>query len=469
MSKPWTPRDYQLEALTFALANRNAGLMLDPGLGKTSTYLAQTDELIRRREIHRTLVCAPLRVAQVVWPAEVEKWDDFKHLKIADLTQRTDEERTELLESNYDIYVINPESLHKVINPKQLTGKAAQFLENPWRIDHFIADESTRFADPSTKRFKALKPALGHYSYRNIATGTPAPNGVHQLFGQCYVLDQGQALGEYITHFRQNYMRPHPHLQYVYEMLPGAAIKVYQKVAHLLLRMKAKDYLEMPELIHNEIRITLPPKVRVQYDEFERDFLIKVLDKTVPAFNRASLAVKCRQVANGFIYDPETRYSLPIHDAKLDALGDLLEQMQERPLLVMYEFIADGERIKARFPFAVNITGARDINDVVKRFNKGEIPLLIGHPRSAGHGLNLQEACHDICWYGVTWDLELWLQAIARIWRQGQANSVVTNHIILADDTADDGVIAGLTRKEAVQEDVDQALIRYAKAKLGYN
>lgn len=469
MSVPWNPRDYQLQALEFALANRYAGLMLDPGLGKTSTYLAQIDTLRLRGDIKRTLVCAPLRVAKTVWPVEAQKWTDFNHIKVCDLTEMYDTEREELLKKDYDVYVINPESLHKIINPQQVTGRAGELLGNPWGIDHFIADESTRFADTSTKRFKSLKPVLHNYAYRNIATGTPAPNGVHQLFGQCYVLDQGRALGEYITHFRQNYMRPHPHLQYVYEMLPGAANRVYEKIAHLLLRMKAKDHLEMPELIHNQIRIKLPPKIRKQYDEFERDFLIKVLDKTVPAFNRASLAIKCRQVSNGFIYYPETKEALHIHDEKLNALGDLLEQMQERPLLVMYEFIADGERIKERFPFAVNITGTRDIERVVRDFNQGKIPLLIGHPRSAGHGLNLQEACHDICWYGVTWDLELWLQAIARVWRQGQPNPVVTNHVILADDTTDDGVIAGLTRKEATQDNVDQALIIYAKRKLGYN
>lgn len=439
--------------------------MLDPGLGKTSTYLAQIDTLIQRKEIKRTLVCAPLRVAKTVWPFEAKKWDDFKHLKIAVLCELGDHQREELLRGNYDIFVINPESLYKVVNPNQTTGRQGQFVENHWKFDHFIADESTRFADPSTKRFKALKPLLSHYQYRNIATGTPAPNGVHQLFGQCYLLDQGQALGEYITHFRQLYMMPDEHIQYSYRMLPGAAERIYDKIAHMLLRMKAKDHLAMPELITNQILVRLPPKIQKQYDEFERDFLIKVLDETIPAFNRASLGIKCRQVANGFIYSPETREALPIHDEKLDALAELIEEMQERPLLVMYEFIADGERIMKRFPFAVNITGTKNIEKVVNDFNAGKIPVLIGHPRSAGHGLNLQEACSDICWYGVTWDLELWLQAIARVWRQGQRSPTVTNHIIMAENTTDAGVIKGLTMKEATQDRVDSALITYAREK----
>lgn len=412
-------------------------------------------------------MCAPLRVAKTVWPVEALKWTDFNHLKVADLTEKTDAQRTELLRGNYDVFVINPESLYKVINPEQITGVKGSLVPNKWGFDHFIADESTRFADPSTKRFKALKPLLPNYAFRNIATGTPAPNGVHQLFGQCYLLDLGESLGEYITHFRQRYMAPDPYVAFVYNMIPGSEEKVYSKVAHMLLRMKAKDHLEMPELINNEIRINLSPAVQKKYDDFERDFLIQVLDETIPAFNRASLGVKCRQVANGFIYSPETREALPIHDEKLEALAQLIEEMQERPLLVMYEFIADGVNISRRFPFAINLTGVRDALATVRDFNAGRIPLLIAHPRSAGHGLNLQEKCHDICWYGVTWDLELWLQAIARVWRQGQLAPTVTNHVIIANNTMDDVVLEGLSRKEATQDMVDQAIIEYARMKSG--
>lgn len=443
--------------------------MLDPGLGKTSTYLAQIDTLRQRKEIKRTLVCAPLRVAKTVWPVEAKKWTDFNHLKVCDLTEKTDTQREELLNGNYDIFVINPESLYKVINPNQLTGRQGELVPNRWGFDHFIADESTRFADSSTKRFKALKSVLHHYQYRNIATGTPAPNGLHQLFGQCYLLDMGDSLGSYITHFRQSYMEANPYVMFSYSMRPGSDRIIYDKIAHLLLRMKAKDHLEMPDLITNEIRLNLPPAIQKKYDDFERDFLIQVLDETIPAFNRASLGVKCRQVSNGFIYHPDTREALPIHNEKIDALGQLLEEMQGRPLLVMYEFIADGVRIQERFPFAINITGSKNVEETIRDFNAGKIPLLIAHPRSAGHGLNLQERCSDICWFGVTWDLELWLQAIARVWRQGQPSPTVTNHIILCNNTTDDGVIAGLTRKDAVQNTVDQALISYARVKLGYN
>lgn len=442
--------------------------MLDPGLGKTSTFLALISILKERKEIRRALVVAPMRVAKTVWPFEAQKWSDFNHLKVADLTERTDAQREELLRGNYDIYVINPESLYKVINPTQAKGVEGRDVPNTWGFDLFLADESTRFADAQTKRFKALKSVLHHFEYRNIATGTPTPNGLHQLFGQCYILDFGAALGEYITHFRQMYMHPHPYVQYAYEMNPGADQRIYDRVGDLLLRMKAKDHLEMPELIHNVIHVALPPTVREKYSKFEKDFLIEVLDETVPAFNRASLGTKCRQIANGFVYSQETKgIALPIHNEKLEALGELIEEMQGRPLLVMYEFIADGKRIAERFPQAVNVTGTRDIESVVRDFNAGKIPLLIGHPRSAGHGLNLQASCSDICWYGVTWDLELWIQAIARIWRQGQPSTTVRNHIIVATDTTDEAVLQGLTLKEASQDRVDQAIISYAKARVG--
>lgn len=468
MSIPWTPRSYQLESLEFLLSRQHAGLLLDPGLGKTSTYLAYISTLMSRGQVKRTLVVAPMRVAKTVWPFEAQKWADFAHLRVADLTERTDQQREELLRREYDIYVINPESLHKILNPNQLTGIQSSDVGNRWNFDLFIADESTRFADASTKRFKALKPCLDFFEFRNIATGTPVPNGLHQLFGQCYLLDQGASLGCYITHFRQMYMRPHPYIQYSYEMNPGAEALILEKISHLLLRMRAIDKLEMPELIHNRIYVDLPTPVKKQYDEFERDFLIKVQDETIPAFNRASLGIKCRQIANGFIYSQEVKGEQKwLHDQKLEALAGLLEELQGRPLLLMYEFIADGQRIMERFPQAINITGSKDIEKVVRDFNAGTIPLLIGHPKSAGHGLNLQEACSDICWFGVVWDLELWIQAIARVWRQGQPSAIVKNHIIAARDTTDDVVLEGLTTKEGRSDRVDQVLINYAKRKVG--
>lgn len=450
--------------------------MLDPGLGKTSTFLAFISLLLERKEIQRVLVVAPMRVAQTVWPVEAKKWKDFNHLRVCDLTEREYPQMVELLKMKFEIYVINPESLWKVTNPKKLTGMEARYMDNPWGFDMILADESTRFADTQTQRFKMIEPMFRHFNYRNIATGTPSPNSLEQLFGQCYFLDDGVALGQYITHFRQMYMAPDPYVRNVWRPLPNSKERIFDRIKDLLIRMRAKDKLVMPELITNRIAVELSPPVRKQYDEFERDFLIKVLDITIPAFNRASLGVKCRQISNGFIYyqppgedgqKKPPQQTIPIHNEKLEALENLVQEMQGRPLLVMYEFTADGQRIQERFPQAINVTGSKDIGKVVRDFNAGKIPMLLGHPRSAGHGLNLQEACSDICWFGVNWDLELWLQAIARVWRQGQESPTVTNHVIVAQDTTDDVVLSGLAAKDATQSDVDQALVDYANRKLG--
>jgi hypothetical protein len=240
-------------------------------------------------------------------------------------------------------------------------------------------------------------------------------------------------------------------------MAPGSEDQIYDKIKSKLLRMMAVDHLEMPELINNYIEIVLPPTVQKQYKELERDFLIKVNDETVAVFNTAALGVKLRQVSNGFIYD-EDHKAIHIHDEKLEALAELVDEMQGRPLLLCYEFIEDAARIMERFPYAVNISGAKDALTVVRRFNEGKIPLLIGHPKSMGHGLNLQEVCKDICWYGITWDLELYQQAIARVWRQGQPSPVVSCHHIVAANTKDVDVVKTLEKKDVDQNRLNLAL-----------
>ena len=436
--------------------------MLDPGLGKTSTTLAMISLLLEQKQIKRVLVVAPLRVAKNVWTSEAAKWEDFNRLKVCDLTEKDDTTRDALLKRGYDIYTINPESLYKVLNPGKVTTALHGAVENKWGFDMLVIDESTRFADPSTQRFKYLKPLLKYFKRRVILTGTPAPNGLEGLFGQVYILDFGAALGEYITHFRQMYMSPHPRVAYAYLMNPGAAEHIYKRVGDVLLRMRAKDHLEMPELIFNQIYVDLPKEAMDQYKILERDFILALKTEKVKALSAASLGIKLRQMSNGFLYSQETPGKAHvIHDAKLDALEDLVESMQGRPLLVMYEFIEDARRIAEKFPKAVMISGAKDINKIIQDFNAGKISMLVGHPRSAGHGLNLQGACSDICWFGVTWDLELWLQAIARVWRQGQEEDFVKVHVIMSRGTNDHIVIQGLTDKDAEQGNLDQALIDY--------
>jgi SNF2 family DNA or RNA helicase len=424
--------------------------MLDPGLGKTSAALAVVDLRKQRGEVKRALVVAPLRVAKAVWPVEAEKWQDFRHLKVVHLCEMTDEQRTQQLKrSDVDVFVINPESLAKL-----LTAKA--FALGRW--DMLIVDESTKFKNSQAQRFKALKPLLSKFKYRIIMTGTPAPNGLADLFGQMYICDEGRSLGRYVTHFRQRYMHQ-DYTGFNWVLNPGAEDMIYDAVKPTLMRLMAKDHLDMPELIYNYVEVTLPENVLKQYKRLEIDFLVRLSEETIVAFNSAALGVKCRQLANGFMYSQEEEGKAHrIHAEKLDALEELIEEMQGRPLLVCYEFIEDGRAIMERFPQAVNISQARDTLSVVKRFNDGKIPVLIGHPASMGHGLNLQESCSTICWYGITWDLELYQQAIARVWRQGQSSDRVVVHHILARNTLDQVVVQRLASKDATQSRLNQAL-----------
>ena len=454
-ARTWGPRSYQLEALEFALTRTGCGLMLDPGLGKTSTILAYILMRLEQGEISRGLVVAPLRVAKTVWPAEARKWADFNKLKVIHLCEMTQQERREHLKRDYDVFVINPESLIKVLQILMELG------DDYWP-ELLIIDESTKFKDTQTQRFKALKSHLARFDHRIVLTGTPAPNGVADLFGQMYVVDLGKRLGRYITHFRQRFMTP-SYDGYSYELLPGAADKIYALVNDVLLRQKAKDNLPMPELINNYIEVELPPEARKHYRDVEKDFLTRLVDETVVAFNAASAGGKCRQISNGFVYSSEEQGKwTALHSEKLDALEELVEEMQGRPLLVFYEFIADKEMIKQRFPQALDINDGKVENNIV-RFNEGKIPLLLAHPASAGHGLNMQEACSTICWYGVTWNLEYYQQANARVWRQGQPSPQVVIHHIVTKDTLDQRVIATLEAKDRVQERLSQALIAYAK------
>lgn len=446
-AQPWHPRPYQEVSLEWLIEKPHSGLLLDPGLGKTSTALAAIQVLQESEHVNHVLVVAPLRVAKTVWPVEAQKWLDFQGMTVCCLCELEQNERVDLLRKKYDIYVINPESLQRVLEL------------DPWKylqLDMLVIDESTKFKDSQTMRFKALKKHLHKFKRRVILTGTPAPNGLADLFGQMYVCDMGDSLGKYITHFRQRYMYQ-SHDGFTWMIAPGADEEIYDRVKGKLLRMMAKDHLEMPELLPNPIRIQLAPKVYARYKELERDFLIKVNEQTVAVFNTAALGVKLRQVANGFIYD-ENKVAIPLHDQKIEALKELVEEMQGRPLLLCYEFIEDARAIKKAFPDSINIGEVKNTLQVVKAFNEGKIPILAGHPKSMGHGLNLQEICKDICWYGITWDLELYQQAIARIWRQGQMAPVVSVHLIVAEGTKDDDVIAALAVKDATQNRLNDAI-----------
>lgn len=441
----WHPHRYQIDALKFLLQHSNAGLFLDPGMGKTSISLALITHLRASEQVKRVLIIAPIRPMYKVWPDELKKWNDFKHLSYTIL--HGPEKDKKILETS-DIYLINPEGL-KWLEP---------MLED-LKVDMLIVDESTKFKDSSTARFKLLKPFLRKFKRRIILTGEPAPNGYLDLFGQVYVMDQGASLGRYITHYRNQFFYPSGYGGYSWTLRAGADIEIQERIKPYVMRLGAEEHLDMSELLINDIYVDLPEKARKVYKQFEDDFLAQVGDQTIISLSAAAVGIKCRQVANGGVYD-ETGEHHQIHDEKTVALADLVEQLQGQPLLCFYEFQHDLERIKRVFPNAPTLTGLSGpkLDRVISDFNAGSIPLLLGHPASAGHGLNLQQSCHNVCFYGLTWDLDLYHQSYKRVWRQGQSSNRVILHRILADDTLDARVAKVLREKALTQGKLLEAL-----------
>lgn len=466
MSQLWIPDDDQIEALNWALSHQHCGLILDPGFGKTSVTLAAISELIHAQEVHRVIVVAPMRVAQTTWPNEVEKWSDFEHLNVYDLCEWDEANRTRILrDKSIQIVTINPESLEKIILHPEF---------KKFGFDMLVVDESTKFKDSQTRRFKKLKPLLHHFKRRIILTGTMVPNGLQDLFGQVYLLDQGKRLGEYITHFRQRYMFQIPGKPFEYFMNPLAAVQIYDRVKDILIRKSwAERPGELPELKKSFIEVAYPEKHRSQYRQMESEYIAKVEDQTIIAGNAAVAGIKLRQFANGFAYrtEPDVEKSLAtgkpqflrhvdyIHDEKVQALVELVAEMQGRPLLVAYEFEEDARRILEAIPSAVDLGKCPNLKAVMYDFNKGTIPVAIGHPASIGHGLNLQEACQTICFYNPIWNLEHYIQFIARVWRRGSPFPYVMVHHIVCAGTRDMKVADALKAKEVVQEDFDAALL----------
>lgn len=375
-----------------------------------------------------------------VWPDEIEKWAEFSGLTYAILHGNIKEHN---LGSTADIYLINPEGLLWLAGKDKLP-----------EFDCVIIDESTKFKDSTTKRFRILKKILPTIARRWILTGTPVPNGISDLFGQIYVLDQGRALGRYITHFRNEYFVRSGYNMYEWKPRVGAFEDIVEKISPLILQLSASDYLEMPERVSIPIIVELPPAAMERYKAIEDDFLSISESGNIIASNAAVAGIKCRQVANGAVYD-ENRNVIPIHDSKLEALESLLEELSGQPTLVMYEFQHDADRIMGRLgqlPIFSSGLPPGKLDALIDDFNKGSIPTLLGHPASMGHGLNLQQSCHHIVWFGIPWNLEHYDQAIARIYRQGQSAKTVFVYHIVAKDTLDERVLRVLSAKDRSQQ-----------------
>lgn len=444
-----------------------AGLLLRPGLGKTTVSYAAIKILLDKKLIRKSLVIAPLRVAYNVWPKQKDDWAEFKDLRVVVLHGGRKEES---LREEADIYVINPEGLEWLFRPvfevkkdskgNLVTNKKKIISIDDSRIKDFdvlLVDESTKFKAYDSQRFNLLKNVLKYFKRRYILTGTITPNGLLDLFGQIYILDQGAALGRFITHYRQKWFYPGGYGGYQWSPQRNAKEEISAKIAPLVIQIDHKDHLVMPKLMPpNDIFVDLTKKVMDQYRSMAKKLKAEFDDGTIVAKNAAVASGKCRQIANGGIYtNAEGTEFEVLHEEKLGALGDLLEELSGEPVLIAYQFQFDRALIEARFGIPTIGRGdpKRD-SSIMEQFRRGQIPAVMGHPETISLGLDgLQDSCSNICWYGVPWNLLHYLQTIDRIWRQGSRADSVSIHRLLARGTIDERVVEILDDKDATQSD----------------
>ncbi|MBN1070481.1 ATP-dependent helicase [Clostridium botulinum] len=436
--KPW---NYQQYAINHILDHQASGLFLDMGMGKTVSSLTAIDNLLFLGDTDKVLVIAPKRVAEDTWSTEVDKWDHLKELRIS-IILGTPKQRSEAVKKDADIYVTSRDNVKWLVDNYFKT----------WKWDTCIIDELSSFKSSKSQRFRALKKVRPYFKRIIGLTGTPAPNSLIDLWPQVYLLDGGERLGKTITGYRERYFTPGDRNQFVvfnYNLKDGAEDAIHNKISDICVSMKAKDYLDLPERIDNKIYIDLPKKVKDQYRELEKELIIQLEDEDISASNSAVLTGKLLQMCNGAIYS-EDKEVVEVHDEKLNALMDIIEAANGKPVLVFYSFKHDLMRIQ-EFLKKNKLKGQELVgSEYVKKWNNGEIPILLLHPASAGHGLNLQYGGNIVVWFGLTWSLELYQQANARLHRQGQKETVIIHHII-SRNTVDEDVIKALTNKEVNQ------------------
>lgn len=440
----YKPYKYQEHAFQHMLDNPYSGVFMDMGLGKTVVSLTYLNRLIyQEAEYRRALIVGPKRVIKKVWPDEIHKWDHLKHLKYS-IVWGSEKERIAALRKDSDIYLINRENI-----PWLCTLFQSKF---PFPI--VILDESSSFKSHKSQRFRAIKLARPYIDRLTLLSGTPAPNSLLDLWSQIYLLDEGERLEKNISGFRERYFaQKNPGQLYSgYRIRKDAADAIHDRISDICISMKTEDYLDLPELIVNDIHLDLDDNVQELYDKFEEENIISLANQEITAVNAAALSNKLLQFSNGALYHPDKSYSV-IHDIKLDALEEIVEESIGKPILLFYTYKHDEERIRKRFPFARKLNTNQDIED----WNNGKIPLLIAHPASASHGLNLQQGGHIIVWFGLTWSLELYAQAIKRLHRQGQLHTVII-HRLIADNTMDIDVVRALEHKMAGQDALMEAI-----------
>lgn len=466
----WVPRSFQKEGIKLAVGQACAGMLLPPGAGKTSIMYMVIVILIKMGFIKRTLVICPIRPMYRVWPKQKDKFAEFMHLRVRVLHGPDKDEA--LMDDDADIYVINPEGLdwlmaaHEVTNARGKSTKVADKVRLKWLAERFqmlVVDESTKFKNSQSGRFKILKALIPKMKRRYILTGTPTPSGLLDLFGQVYILDEGASLGSYITHYRTNFFYPSGFGGFDWTPQPDADRRIAEKIAPLVFRKDLKDAkIDLPELVFNDIWVDLPPAVMREYIRMENDLVIKIsadIDDDIVAANAAVASGKCRQIANGCLIDTATGKWKYLHDAKLQALEDLLEELQGEPLLITYEFKPDAERISATKAMGQSIPNissgnARKDDANIGAFSEGKLAAAQGNPQSIALGIDgLQDSCCNIAMFGCTWKLQDYLQVIDRIRRQGSKSKRVWVHRILARGTLDERMLSVLDDREAKQDD----------------
>lgn len=444
----FVPHDYQKYAVEYIKSHPVTALFLDMGLGKTVTTLTAIRDLMYDTfEVQRVMVIAPLRVARDTWPGEIKKWDHLKELTCSVVVGSV-AERKRALQQDADIYIVNRENLVWLYENCRLD------------FDMVVLDELSSFKNAQSKRFKAMKAMRPKVKRIVGLTGTPSGNGLMDLWAEFRLLDMGERLGRYISQYRNLYFKPDKRngmVVFSYKPLPGAEEAIYHQIADITVSMKANDYLKMPELVSVTKEVTLSEKEQKRYDELKKSLVLDLPDGEVTAANAASLTMKLSQIANGAIYTDD-KDVVKIHDRKLDALEDLVESANGRPVLVAYWFKHDKNRIQKRMQ-ARELKEPQDFTD----WNAGKIPVALIHPASAGHGLNLQQGGSILIWFGLTWSLELYQQTNARLWRQGQKSRTVIVQHIVARDTIDERILKVLEHKDGTQA----ALIDAVKADLG--
>ena len=434
----YKPHDYQKFAVDFIETHPEAAVLLECGLGKTSiTLTALNDMMFDRFEVHKVLIIAPIRVCRNSWAAEIEKWDHLKGMTYS-LVLGSRDQRLAALRQKAELSIITRENVQWLIESSGM----------PFDFDMVVIDELSSFKNHQSKRFKALRKVRPFVKRIVGLTGTPCSNGLMDLWAEFRLLDMGQRLGRFITQYRNTFFLPdkrNGQIIYSYKPMPGAEDAIYGQISDITISMKSTDHLKMPELVSTRYEVYLSDAEADRYEELKQALILQLPDGEVTAANAAALTGKLAQLANGAIY-ADTGDTIEFHDRKLDALEDIIESANGKPILVAYWFRHDLQRIKKRFDVR-ELKSSKDIAD----WNGGKIPVAVIHPASAGHGLNLQAGGSTLIWFGLTWSLEFYQQTNARLWRQGQSSGTVVIQHIITKDTIDERILKALEAKDRTQ------------------